>query len=159
MESEKSNQLDNDKHELFCQEYLIDLNQTQAAIRAGYSPKTAQEQSSRLLSNVIIRARIGELMDARSKRLLVDGDFVIKGLLEVYHRCIQAVPVMTFDYNEKGMVQAVDENGDGVFEFDSTGANKALELIGRHLKMFTDKKEINQESKHEVELNITLNLD
>lgn len=42
----------------FVDEYLIDLNGTQAAIRAGYSPKTAQEQASRLLSNVMVRAEI-----------------------------------------------------------------------------------------------------
>lgn len=43
-----------DKQARFCEEYMIDLNATQAAIRAGYSPKTAQEQSARLLSNVTI---------------------------------------------------------------------------------------------------------
>jgi len=46
------------KRQRFCDEYLVDLNATQAAIRAGYSPKTAQEQSARLLSNVIVAAYI-----------------------------------------------------------------------------------------------------
>ena len=44
-----------DKQARFCEEYMIDLNATQAAIRAGYSPKTAQEQSARLLSNVMVK--------------------------------------------------------------------------------------------------------
>ena len=44
-----------DKQARFCEEYMIDLNATQAAIRAGYSPKTAQEQSARLLSNVMVQ--------------------------------------------------------------------------------------------------------
>ena len=46
------------KQQRFVDEYLIDLNATQAAIRAGYSPKTAQEQSSRLLSNVMVQPGI-----------------------------------------------------------------------------------------------------
>lgn len=50
-----------DKQELFAREYLKDLNATQAAIRAGYSEKTAQEQASRLLSNVMVQSRISEM--------------------------------------------------------------------------------------------------
>jgi phage terminase small subunit len=57
----------NAKQERFCHEYIIDLNATQAAIRAGYSEKTAQEQSSRLLSNVIIQKKINEAKENRSK--------------------------------------------------------------------------------------------
>lgn len=44
-----------DKQDRFCEEYMIDLNATQAAIRAGYSPKTAREQAPRLLANVSIQ--------------------------------------------------------------------------------------------------------
>ena len=50
------------KQELFVDEYLIDLNATQAAIRAGYSPKTAEQQGSRLLSNVKVKGRVAEKM-------------------------------------------------------------------------------------------------
>ena len=46
-----------DKQDRFCEEYMIDLNATQAAIRAGYSPKTAREQAPRLLANVSIQNR------------------------------------------------------------------------------------------------------
>lgn len=55
------------KQELFVDEYLIDLNATQAAIRAGYSPKTAEQQGSRLLSNVKVKGRVAEKMAERSK--------------------------------------------------------------------------------------------
>jgi hypothetical protein len=51
----------NKRRELFCREYLRDLNSTQAAIRAGYSPKTANPRAARLLANVSIRERIAEL--------------------------------------------------------------------------------------------------
>ena len=60
----------------FCQEYVIDLNATQAAIRAGYSEKTAQVQSSRLLLNVMVKNRIAELIDERNERNQVDADYV-----------------------------------------------------------------------------------
>lgn len=60
----------NAKQKKFCDEYLIDLNATKAAIRAGYSPQTAQEQGARLLSKAIIRAYIdGELEQMHSKRI------------------------------------------------------------------------------------------
>lgn len=57
------------KQEQFCREYLVDLNATQAAIRAGYSPKTAQEQASRLLSNVMVAARVAELKQNRIEKV------------------------------------------------------------------------------------------
>ena len=68
------------KQARFCEEYMIDLNGTQAAIRAGYSPKTAQEQSSRLLSNVMVKGKIDELQKDRSKRTEIEADRVIKEL-------------------------------------------------------------------------------
>lgn len=70
-----------DKQEMFCKEYLIDLNATQAAIRAGYSKKTANEQAGRLLVNVSVQSKISELKEKRSKRTEVDSDYVLKELL------------------------------------------------------------------------------
>jgi phage terminase small subunit len=56
-----------DKHQRFVEEYLVDLNATQAAIRAGYSPKSAECQGSRLLRNVKVAAAIREAKAARPK--------------------------------------------------------------------------------------------
>jgi phage terminase small subunit len=139
--------LANKKHETFCQEYLKDLNGTQAAIRAGYSEKTANVQSSAFLAKPNIRARIQELMAERSKQTLVDAAYVIEGLVEVKERCMQRKPVMVWDARQKAMVQKLDEEGNNVWEFDSNGANKALELLGKHLAMFTD----NVNNKHTIE--------
>lgn len=69
-----------DKQKRFCEEYLIDLNATQAAIRAGYSKKTAQEQSSRLLLNVMVQNYIAELKEERSKRVQLTQDEVLREL-------------------------------------------------------------------------------
>lgn len=55
------------KQEQFCREYLVDLNATRAAIRAGYSPKTANEQGARLLANVSVSARVVELKAKRAE--------------------------------------------------------------------------------------------
>ena len=67
----------------FCEEYLLDLNATQAAIRAGYSPRTAQEQSSRLLSNVMVAADIERRQRERSARTDVTADRVLLELSRI----------------------------------------------------------------------------
>ena len=70
-----------DKQEMFCQEYLIDLNATQAAIRAGYSKKTAKDIACQNLSKVYLAERIAVLQKERFKSLKIDQEFVIKNLL------------------------------------------------------------------------------
>jgi hypothetical protein len=55
---------------------------------------------------------------------------------------MQKTAVIRWDYDVKGMAQAKDENGNGIWAFDSRGASKGLELLGRHLRMFTDKLEV-----------------
>lgn len=71
------------KQKLFADEYLKDLNATQAAIRAGYSKKTAQEQSSRLLSNVMVQKYIAEAMEQRTKEVKTDANYVLQRLVEI----------------------------------------------------------------------------
>lgn len=127
------------KQQIFVKEYLVDLNATQAAIRAGYSERTAKAQGSRLLTDVDISHAIGEALKTKTEKLDVSVDFVLKGLVEVVERCLQKKPVMEFDRVERQMVQATDEQGREVWEFDSTGANRALELLGKYKQMFTDK--------------------
>ena len=72
-----------DKQELFAREYLKDLNATQAAIRAGYSVKTAQEQASRLLSNVMVQSHISELKAERNEEVGIDATYVLRRLVEI----------------------------------------------------------------------------
>ena len=127
-----------DKQEMFCLEYLKDLNATQAAKRAGYSERTAKEQGTQLMGKPHVRIRIQSLMAERSKQTLVDAAFVVEGLIEVTQRCMQKLPVMVWDAKQKAMVQKVDESGNHVWQFDSIGANRAFELLGKHLAMFTD---------------------
>ncbi|MDX7992880.1 terminase small subunit [Xenorhabdus littoralis] len=72
-----------DKQEMFCREYLVDLNATQAAIRAGYSESTAAAQASRLLINVNIQSRIAELKAERNEEVGINATYVLKRLVEI----------------------------------------------------------------------------
>jgi phage terminase small subunit len=71
------------KQAKFCDEYLVDLNGTQSAIRAGYSSKTAHEQAARLLANVSIQALIQELRQSQQERTQVTADSVIEKLRNI----------------------------------------------------------------------------
>ncbi len=73
----------NDRQARFVDEYLIDLNGTQAAIRAGYSAKTANEQASRLLANVSVQAQLQRRMKDREQRTEINADYVLKRLVEI----------------------------------------------------------------------------
>lgn len=68
----------NDKQRAFVQEYIVDFNATQAAIRAGYAPRAAQEQSSRLLSKAIVGAAVAAAIQARSERTQITADRVLQ---------------------------------------------------------------------------------
>ncbi|HGJ5891174.1 MAG TPA: terminase small subunit, partial [Arsenophonus apicola] len=72
-----------DKQEAFCREYLIDLNATQAAIRAGYSEKTAKDIACQNLAKLNIQKRIQTLMEERKNRIEVNADYVLKRLVEI----------------------------------------------------------------------------
>jgi phage terminase small subunit len=116
------------KQLLFVKAYLVDFNGAQAAIRAGYAPRTAKEAASRLLTFVNVQEAIREEIENRSKRTEITADWVLKNLKEVAERCMEAVPVL-------------DKEGNpiGAYRFDANGANRALELLGKHLALFTDK--------------------
>jgi phage terminase small subunit len=123
------------KQELFIREYLIDLNATQAYKRAGYKVKNndvAKVMASRLLTHDNVSRAIEEANKKRTEKLELSAEWVLENLKNVAIRCQQAEPVMVFDYKTKEMQET------GEYKFDSQGANKALELIGKHLKLFTD---------------------
>lgn len=73
----------NERQSRFVNEYLIDLNGTQAAIRAGYSARTANEQASRLLTNVSVQAQLQKRMKDREQRTEINADYVLKRLVEI----------------------------------------------------------------------------
>ncbi len=126
------------KQRCFVDEYLIDLNATQAAIRAGYKHPDIGRQ---LLTKTHVSHAIEKAMTERSERLEVTQGEVIGDLREIRDRCLQRIrPVMERGINGK-FVQAKDENGNLLFDFDSNGATKAVELLGKHIGLFTTKIE------------------
>ncbi len=128
------------KQRRFVEEYLVDLNATQAAIRAGYSAKTARQVGAENLSKPYIDAAVQAAMDARSERTGITQDYVLSTIRETVERCSQAEPVL----DRKGEHVHVD-TPDGMtvpaYAFDSNAVLRGCELLGRHLKLFTDKVE------------------
>ena len=123
-----------DKQAAFVREYLVDLNATQAAIRAGYSERTASRIGPQLLGKTCVREAIEKAQAKRARRVEVTQDYVLSNLVEVVERTMQRAPVL----DRKGE-QVTDEEGRAVWTFDAKGANRALELLGKHLGIFTDK--------------------
>lgn len=145
-----------DKQRRFVDEYLIDLNATQAAIRAGYSVKTANEQGSRLLANVSVQTAIAEKMADRSRRTGVNQDRVVLELAKI------AFVKLTDIIDEKGKIKDTATEDDLAclegykYKYSDTDTGysverevklsskmKALELLGKHLGMWNDKVDLN----------------
>ncbi len=143
------------KQEMFIQEYLIDLNATQAAIRAGYSSSTAKEIGAENLTKPNIRARIDEALAERSKRTGINQDRVLRELARIAFVNAENVinpnnATVREDASEDdtaaiASVKVKTVSGD----FESTEREikfadklKALELLGKHLGMFKDKVEV-----------------
>jgi phage terminase small subunit len=131
------------QQENFVAEYLRDLNAEQAVRRSGYITKDPRSQANVLMRHPTILFRIKTALQERSKRLKIDVDYVLKNLVEIAERCLHDThPKMKYNKETRKMEIATDSFGNEVWEFDAPGATRALELIGKHLKMFTDKIEI-----------------
>lgn len=140
------------KQRLFAKEYLVDLNATQAAIRAGYSEKTAYRIGAELLQKTSVSNFISEAMSRRAERLDISQDYILAALREIVERTMQAAPVM-----RKGE-QVVDEDGNHVWAFDAKNACRALELLGKHLGMFTGEQVVKDEVKVTVKTDLFVKL-
>lgn len=136
------------KQERFVSEYLLDLNATQAAIRAGYSERTANEQGARLLAKVSVAAAIAEAQAARSERTKIDADYVLRQAVKLHERCMQEVVPLT---DRKGR-QIRDDDGNPLFVFNAAGAAKALELVGKHV----DVQAFREQIEHSGGMSITI---
>lgn len=131
-------ELKNQRQELFCREYIVDYIGGKAAIRAGYAEGSARSTASKLLTNPDILARVRELQKEQMERLSLNADMVVLEILDTYRSCRQGTPVL-----QRNKTTGKWEES-GIYQFDSHGALKALELLGKHLGVF-DKKPVGQE--------------
>lgn len=176
-----------ERQQRFCDEYLIDLNATQAAIRAGYTAKYANTNAAKLLQNTTIAEYIAQRKAERVQRTEITQDMVLRELaniafsnaadyaavvekdvvltgengtaIKVYDEDGNPVkyktvePVLTSELTEdqKRALSVIKKGRDG-FEVKPYDKVKALELLGKHLGMWTDKLELDAD----MDLNITV---
>lgn len=150
------------KQKRFVEEYLIDLNATQAAIRAGYSPDSAKEIGCENLTKPNISAAIAKAMAERSKRTGINQDRVLQELARIGFAkitdvmdpatakikknaseddlaCIQSVKIKPNEWGTEREVKLCDKKA-------------ALELLGKHLGMFKDRLDVDMD----MDLNISI---
>lgn len=140
------------KQELFCREYLVDLNATQAAIRAGYSKNTAYSQGQRLLKNVEVKKRIDKLMAERAERIEITADNVLDDLVAM--RNMDIIDILDDDGNVKPIsdwpkVWRQNLAGMDISEiWSGSGKDRKLEGILRKMKWPDPLKNIELIGKH-----------
>lgn len=136
-----------DKQRKFCDEYLIDLNATQAAIRAGYSPKTARMIANENLTKPYIKEYIEKRMAEKEKELIADQDEVLKYLTSVLRGKSQSTEIIV-----EGVGDGCSEARTILKEPSEKDRLKAAELLGKRYGLYTDKVEADVD----MELNITV---
>lgn len=142
----------NNKQKLFADEYLIDLNATQAAIRAGYSERSAYSTGERMLKNAEVQEYIEKRLEEKEDALIAKQDEVLKYLTSVMRRKKMETVVVTLKkrksyFNEEGKKVIEDGEEAEVVKIPAklSDANKAAELLGKYHTLFTDKTQINGE--------------
>lgn len=146
------------QHQAFVDQYLVDLNGTAAAIRAGYAPKAAAVKASKLLARPDVQSALQAALEQRSAKVRASAEMVLEELVRLAKVDVEAL------FNPDGSLKPINEIPEDarraiagieiVEEFEGRGKdrkqigwakkvklwdkNKSLELIGRHLKMFTD---------------------
>lgn len=157
------------KQELFCKEYIVDLNATQAAIRAGYSEKTAEIIGHENLRKPYIAKRVQQLIDKRSNKVEIKADDVLRYLDDVLHtsttdivtvvtkqgkrhlpngdvedieyQTVEVRDTETLTAAQKAAIASIKQTKDGI-EVKLHDKTKIAELAMRHLGLLIERKEI-----------------
>ena len=144
------------KRHRFVAEYLVDLNATQAAIRAGYAKKGAKDQADQLMQMPEVAEAIKAAMEERNKRLQVDADYVLQRLTEIDQLDLadifdldgKLMPIRQWPLIWRQMVKEVDMKTGKVKFHDKL---RALELIGKHVNVNAFREQVN----HTGDINFT----
>ncbi len=134
------------KQRTFVQEYLIDLNATQAAIRAGYSPKGINKRVTRMMANEGISEYMQKLMEERESALIAKVDEVLQTLTRVLRRTatesiVSSKKIRRSYFDEQGRKCVEESEVPVIVEVPTkiSDVNKAAELLGKRYGLFTDK--------------------
>lgn len=174
------------KQQIFVREYVVDFNGTRAAVSAGYSKKTAEAAASRLLRNVKVRAAIDGDTAERCEKLGLEADSVLGELAKLgfanmldYIKITDGEAYIDFSALNRDQAAAIQEITSETYR-EETGEYKegkpvkrtvkrtkfklfdkrgSLELLGRHLKLFTDKIDLNAKINGNVKLDASQRLE
>lgn len=128
-----------DKRKRFCLEYMKHCNASKAAKDAGFSEKTAGAQGEQLLKKPLVKEYLELLRDELKKKTDLSHEWVLNNLRVIVNRSLEPEAIFT----SKGGFT-------GEFKFDSSGANKALELIGKHLGTFRERIDLNAQGNFDI---------
>lgn len=146
------------KRQRFVEEYLVDLNAKQAAIRAGYSAKTAEVTGCQILKNLKVREAVDKVLAEKSKRTGISIERVLQELAKIAF--LNSADLVNEDGSLKAnisrddmaavasmKVKTIPTDTGEIVERDVKFCDKlrAIELLGKHLGMFTDKFDVNMQ--------------
>lgn len=133
-----------EKQQRFVDEYLIDLNATQAAERAGYSKKTAYSQGQRLLKNVEIQKALQARMKEKDDELIMKQDEILQRLTKQARRQEKDYQVVVLKHKtiEDGVIEEVERVEVVEVPTKNNDTIRALELLGKRYKLWTEKSEV-----------------
>jgi phage terminase small subunit len=137
------------KQEKFCQEYIVDLNGTQSAIRAGYSVKAAYSTADKLLKNLDVQAKIAQLRQNQIARTEISADLVLQEYSDIATFRIE--DVVTFDGSQlsfkpmtewtsaaRAAVSSIELDKNGNIKIKTNSKLAALDSLAKHLGLFGD---------------------
>lgn len=126
----------------FINAYAVHLNGKKAAIEAGYSENGADVQASRLLANVKVFGALQKLLDKRAKKFEITQDQVMADLAELRDLCMGRKPIKITEIIKNAHEGTAVAQDFTVSAFEPTAANRALELMGKHIGMFKERTEL-----------------
>ena len=156
-----------DKQKKFCEEYIIDFNQTQSAIKAGYSAKTAYSIGNENLKKPDIQAYIKELLSKREERTQITADMVVKewakiaffDIRKIFHKEGGLLNPHDLDDETATVISSikardvkVGDDIETIKEYRLNDKMKALDMLAKHLGMFEKEKDDNNDTNVNLEI-------
>lgn len=131
----------NEKQKAFCREYILDFNQTQAAIRAGYSERSARRVASRMMTKDDIKAYINELKQIAADKAEITPEWILSKLRRVVEMGLgnEQTDVIVKENVAPGVSNTMSQK---MTKADIAAAKSALDLLGRYHGIFTDNTKV-----------------